>query len=179
MKTSRTISVILIGLFLIALPFVSPQLYVEPEELVKISGTLTNTPEYHQPTKGDSYSTLYLDEYSNREFNFHVSFYSVSSLNQNNFFEVIKKGDKVALTVSRKEYESKINNLQYPKKWQFINVYVNVYGIEAHNKHYTSFKDYNSSYKTDKNIGYLFPIAGILFILGYFYWEKRKAANKT
>ena len=147
---------------------------VESNDLIKISGTLKNDPEYHYPVRGSSYARIDLKNYSNREFYFYVPTYSIKSLKRNNFFQEVKAGDRVKLTIPKDEYENKIKNLQYPTTWQFVNVFINTLGIESDNKVYTSFNDFNSAYKKDGKIGYFFPLAGITLIIGYLFWKKKK-----
>ena len=177
MKISETTQVILIGLFIISIPFIRIDVTLEPEDLIKISGILKSEPEYHVPAKGGSYGKIELIEYSNREFYFHISTYSLKSLDRNNFFKETKAGDKIKLTISKDEYENKLKKREYPRSWQFVNVYVSIYGIESEDKVYSSFTDFNSAYEQDEKIGYFFPLAGIALIIGYLLWKRRKDAN--
>jgi hypothetical protein len=178
MKIPETVQVILIGLFIISIPFIRTDVTLEAKDLIKVSGTLKSKPEYHTPVKGDSYGKIELREYSNREFDFHILSYSLKSLNKNNFFKEAKVGDKIKLTISKEEYENKLKNLAYPTTWQFVNVYVSTYGIETEDKVYSTFNDFNLAYEQDGKIGFLFPIAGIALIAGYLLWKRRKDANK-
>ncbi len=178
MKIPETVQVVLIGLFIISIPFIRTDLTLKSEDLIKISGTLSNQPESIYPARGSSYAQIELKEYSNREFYFHVLSYSLKSLNRNNFFDEVRKGDKVKLTISKDEYENKLKNRKYPTTWQFVNIYISTYGVETDDKVYSSFNDFNLAYEQDGKIGYYFPIAGIALIAGYLLWKRRKDANK-
>ena len=177
MKISETTIVIIIGLIIILIPFIRKDLAIGQEDLINISGTLKTEPRYHNPAKGGSYGKLELKEYSSREFYFYISSYSAKSLNKSNFFKEAKAGDKIKLTISREEYQDKLMNPEYPTRWQFINVYVSVYGIATNDKVYSSFRDFNLAFEQDGKLGYFLSVAGVAFIVLYLLWKQWREAK--